>query len=76
MQLRNAPTPAMKAWGYGEGYRHAHQLEDAIGDMECLPESMKDVRFYHPTQRGAEARIGERMEEIRKRRDRAPDEKV
>ena len=76
MQLRNAPTPAMKAWGYGEGYRHAHQLEEAIGDMECLPESMKDVRFYHPTQRGAEARIGERIEEIRKRRARVPDEKV
>ena len=76
MQLRNAPTPAMKAWGYGEGYRHAHQLEDAIGDMECLPESMKDLCFYHPTQRGAEARIGERIEEIRKRRGGAADEKV
>jgi putative ATPase len=68
MQLRNAPTGAMKQWGYGEGYRHAHEFEDAITGMECLPESMKGVRFYHPLPRGVEARIAERLEEIRKRR--------
>ena len=37
MHLRNAVTRAMKEWGYGEGYQHAHQFEDAITDMECLP---------------------------------------
>jgi putative ATPase len=69
MQLRNAPTGAMKAWGYGEGYEHAHEFEDAIPGMECLPESMRGVRFYRPLGRGLEQRIAERLEEIRAARE-------
>ena len=68
MNLRNAVTGAMKAWGYGEGYQHAHKFEDAVVDMECLPPSLAGRRYYHPTDRGVEKRIGERMEEIRKPR--------
>jgi len=68
MQLRNAPTPHMKAWGYGEGYRHAHQFEDAIVDMECLPPSLAGKQYYFPTDRGVEKRIQERLEEIRRLR--------
>ena len=68
MQLRNAPTPHMKAWGYGEGYRHAHQFEDAIVDMECLPPSLAGKQYYFPTDRGVEKRIHERLEEIRRLR--------
>jgi putative ATPase len=67
MQLRNAPTRAMKQWGYSEGYQHAHEFEDAVNTMECLPESMKGTEFYHPTARGVEARIAERLAELRKR---------
>jgi len=66
MNLRNAPTRLMKAWGYSEGYQHAHQLEDAIPDMECLPPSLAGRRYYWPTDRGVEKRIGERLEEIRR----------
>ena len=66
--LRNAPTGAMKQWGYGQGYQHAHKLEDALPDMECLPESLAGTTFYEPTQRGFEQRIGERLEEIRSRK--------
>src|SRR5580704_6370879 len=65
MQLRNASTGAMKAWGYGSGYQHAHQFEDAVNQMECLPESLAGRRWYYPTDRGVEKRIGERLEEIR-----------
>jgi putative ATPase len=65
MHLRNAPTKAMKAWGYGSGYQHAHQFEDAVNRMECLPESLAGHRWYHPTDRGMEKRINERLEEIR-----------
>jgi putative ATPase len=65
MHLRNAPTKAMKAWGYGSGYQHAHQFEDAVNQMECLPESLAGSRWYHPTDRGMEKRINERLEEIR-----------
>ncbi len=64
MQLRNAPTRAMKQWGYGEGYQHAHQFEDALTNMECLPESLKGRRYYHPTERGIEKRIAERLREV------------
>jgi putative ATPase len=65
MHLRNAVTGAMKAWGYGSGYQHAHQFEDAVNQMECLPESLAGKHWYHPTDRGMEKRIGERLEEIR-----------
>jgi putative ATPase len=71
LHLRNAVTPAMKQWGYGEGYRHAHQFEDAVSGMECLPPSLAGRRYYHPTDRGAEKRIAERMEEVRRLREAA-----
>jgi putative ATPase len=65
MQLRNAPTSAMKTWGYGTGYQHAHNFEDAMNEMECLPPSLAGKRWYVPTERGLEKRIKERLEEIR-----------
>ena len=68
MNLRNAVTRSMKAWGYGEGYQHAHQFEDAIVDMDCLPPSLTGRRYYHPTTHGLEKRIAERLEEIRRLR--------
>jgi putative ATPase len=68
--LRNAPTGAMKQWGYGQGYQHAHKLEDALPDMQCLPESLAGAVFYEPTKRGLEQRIAERLEEIRSSRKR------
>ncbi len=69
LHLRNAPTKAMKAWGYGSGYQHAHKFDDAINQMECLPESLAGKRWYHPTERGIEKRISERLEEIRNLRN-------
>jgi putative ATPase len=68
LHLRNAPTGLMKAFGYGEGYQHAHQFEDALTDMECLPPSLAGRRYYYPTNRGLEKRIAERLEEIREAR--------
>jgi putative ATPase len=73
MNLRNPVTGSMKSWGYGEGYQHAHQFEDAITDMECLPPSLAGRRYYFPTERGLEKRIGERMEEIRRLREKKRD---
>jgi putative ATPase len=70
MNLRNASTRHMKKWGYSQGYQHAHSFEDAIVDMDCLPPSMAGRRYYHPTDRGLEKRIGERLEEIRRLRER------
>jgi putative ATPase len=66
--LRNAPTNLMKEVGYGEGYRYAHDEEGAVADLECLPDELVGTQFYHPTEYGWEARIAERLEEIRKLR--------
>ncbi len=68
LHLRNAPTRAMKQWGYGKDYQHAHQFEDAITDMACLPESLIGTEFYQPQARGVETKIAERLAEIRRRR--------
>jgi putative ATPase len=68
MQLRNAPTKHMKEWGYGEGYQHAHKVEGAVPDMQCLPDSLAGRQYYFPTDRGVEKRIKERLDEIRKLR--------
>ena len=70
LHLRNAPTRAMKEWGYGTGYQHAHKFDDALNQMECLPESLAGRRWYSPTERGMEKRIKERLEEIRNLRAR------
>ncbi|HVN09047.1 MAG TPA: replication-associated recombination protein A [Patescibacteria group bacterium] len=64
LQLRNAVTGLMKDEGYGRGYQYAHDYEDKVTDMECLPESLRGRRYYHPTDQGLEARIRQRMEEI------------
>ena len=68
LPLRNPVTALMGEWGYGKGYQHAHQFEEAVPDMECLPPSLAGRRYYFPTERGIEKRIAERLEEIRKRR--------
>jgi putative ATPase len=71
LHLRNAVTPSMKQWGYGEGYQHAHKFEDAIAAMECLPPSLAGKRYYFPTERGVEKRIAERLEAVRKAKEAA-----
>ncbi len=62
--LRNAPTKLMEELHYGEGYRYAHDTEEKLTRMECLPESMRGSRYYYPTEQGAEAKVKERLEEI------------
>jgi putative ATPase len=66
LHLRNAPTGLMKAFGYGEGYQYAHNLEEKVADMQCLPDNLKDRVYYHPTNEGVEARIKARLEEIQR----------
>jgi putative ATPase len=73
LHLRNPVTRSMKEWGYGEGYKHAHEFDEAVTDMPCLPPSLAGRRWYHPTGRGVERRIAERLEEIRRRRNPQPE---
>jgi putative ATPase len=68
LHLRNAPTGLMKGLGYGEGYQYAHNLENKVADMQCLPDNLKDRRYYHPTEQGVEKRIRDRMDELKRLR--------
>jgi len=67
LHLRNAPTRLMKNLGYGKGYQYAHDLEAKVAGMQCLPDNLKDRRYYQPTREGRERGIQERLEELRKR---------
>jgi putative ATPase len=62
LHLRNAPTRLMKTLDYGKGYRYAHDQQDAIADMECLPPSLAGRKYYRPTDRGFEKEIRRRLE--------------
>jgi len=66
LHLRNAPTRLMKELGYSKGYRYAHDEQDKVADMDCLPDSLKGRTYYHPTQEGREKLLAQRLEEIRR----------
>ncbi|HYN11306.1 MAG TPA: replication-associated recombination protein A [Burkholderiales bacterium] len=69
MHLRNAPTRLMKGLGYGKGYRYAHDEPDAYAAGEdYFPEGMPAVEWYRPTERGLEAKIRERLQQLRNRK--------
>ena len=66
-RFRNAPTKLMKDLGHGQGYRYAHDEPDAFAAGErYFPDDMPERRYYHPTPRGLEQRIGETLERLRK----------
>jgi putative ATPase len=69
LQIRNAPTRLMKELDYGKGYIYAHDTEDKIADMECLPDNLRGRRYYHPGDQGFEPRFRDRYEAIRKWRE-------
>ncbi|MCD8205602.1 MAG: replication-associated recombination protein A [Clostridia bacterium] len=64
--IRNAPTSLMKDLGYGKGYVYAHDTEEKLSEMQCLPDSIKDRVYYTPTEQGVEGRFKARLEEIKK----------
>jgi len=72
LHLRNAPTRLMKQLDYGKGYRYAHdEAEGVAADMACLPPAHEGRRFYEPTDRGLEAEIRKKLEELRRKRTEA-----
>jgi putative ATPase len=71
LHLRNAPTGLMKGLGYGRGYEYAHDLENKISDMQCLPDNLRNRVYYRPTHEGVEKRIAERLNDIKRRRSQA-----
>ena len=65
LHLRNAPTSLMEELHYGEGYEYAHNNENKLTKMQCLPDSLKDRAYYQPTTQGAEAAVATRLREIK-----------
>lgn len=65
LHLRNAVTKLMKELDYGKGYQYAHDTEEKVAAMSCLPESLADVVYYKPTEQGFEKRFKDRLENIK-----------
>ena len=63
--IRNAPTKLMKNLNYGKGYQYAHDTEDKLTNMQCLPDSLLGRTYYQPTEEGFEARYRERLQQIK-----------
>ena len=63
--IRNAPTKLMKDLGYGEGYQYAHNTEEKLTNMQCMPDSLKDREYYRPVDQGLERQIKERLSQIK-----------
>ncbi len=69
LHIRNAPTGLMSSLGYGKGYQYAHDAPDARVDQEHLPEALRGRTYYHPTERGAERELADRLNTWREWRD-------
>ena len=64
--IRNAPTRLMRELDYGKGYQYAHDTQEKLTNMQCLPDSLLGREYYRPTDQGYEARYRERLEEIKR----------
>ena len=76
LHLRNAVTGWMKSWGYGKDYQYAHDHESKTTAMNCLPERLSGKRYYRPTEEGFESKLGERLESIRKIKQKLADDQA
>ena len=66
LQIRNGVTGLMQDLHYGEGYQYAHDTDAKLTNMKCLPESLEGRQYYTPTSQGEEAKVKERLEQIKK----------
>lgn len=63
--IRNAPTKLMKELNYGKGYQYAHDTEEKLTNMQCLPDSLAGKEYYHPTEQGLEAKYRAKLQQIK-----------
>ena len=66
LNIRNAPTNLMKQLHYGEGYVYAHDTEEKMARMQCLPDSLLGRTYYRPNEAGEERQTKKRLDEIRR----------
>ena len=71
LHLRNAPTPLLKQLGYGSDYRYPHDYDEAVVEQQYLPDRLMGRKYYHPSNRGYEARIRE-FRELQSQRSAPP----
>ncbi len=64
LHLRNPVTPLMKDVGYGKGYQYAHDFDDKTTGMQCLPDGLRNRRYYLPTDEGFEKKLKQRLEDL------------
>lgn len=64
LHIRNAPTKLMKELDYGKGYIYAHDTDEKLTKMKCLPDALSDKRYYRPTVQGREKAVKERLDKI------------
>jgi putative ATPase len=65
MHLRNAPTKAMKEWGYGAGYRYPHDEGGHARGATYLPDALAGTRYYEPKSAGFEIKLAARLARLR-----------
>lgn len=63
--IRNAPTTLMEELHYGDGYIYAHDTDEKIANMTCLPEKLKDKVYYQPGEQGSEQVLKQRLSQIK-----------
>jgi putative ATPase len=77
--LRNPVTPLMKGMGYGDGYKYDHDFPGHFAGQQHLPDSLKDKRFYQPSDQGYEKQVAERLkawwESVKQTKAKKPDRK-
>lgn len=70
LHIRNAPTRLMKELDYGKGYKYAHDFEEKITAMKCMPDDLEGRQYYNPSEQGMESRFKERYENIKEWKER------
>ena len=65
LNIRNGVTNLMREVGYGKGYKYAHDFDDKLTSMQCLPDSLVGRQYYDPTEEGVEGRFKTRYEQIK-----------
>ncbi len=63
--IRNGVTKLMRDLNYGKGYQYAHDAEEKLTDMQCLPDSLLGREYYIPTEQGTEIKFKNRLREIK-----------
>ena len=69
MYLRNAPANGMESLGYGVGYLYAHDFKGHVSPLEYMPEAMRGVKYYNPTENGYDGKIADYLKWVERMKE-------